>query len=110
MQRRKFITLVGAAAVGGTRAVRAQQPAVPVVGFLRSTSLADATGFVTAFRKGLKEEGFVDGQNVSIELRSAENQSDRLQALVADLIRLPVAVIVGNAVAMLAAKAATTTV
>jgi putative ABC transport system substrate-binding protein len=110
MQRRKFITLVGAAAVGRTRAVRAQQPAMPVVGFLRSTSLADATGFVTAFRKGLKEEGFVDGQNISIELRSAENQPDRLQALVADLIRLPVAVIVGNAVAMLAAKAATTTV
>lgn len=110
MQRRKFITLVGAAAVGRTRAVRAQQPAMPVVGFLRSASLADAPAFVTAFRKGLKEEGFVDGQNVSIELRSAENQADRLQALVADLIRLPVAMIVGNAVAMLAARAATTTV
>ena len=69
---------------------------MPVIGFLRSTSLADATHLVTAFRQGLKEAGFVEGQNVAIEFRSAEGHVDRLPALVADLIRRPVAVIVGN--------------
>src|SRR3954470_10744895 len=110
MKRREFIELFGSAVASWPLAASAQQPAMPVVGFLRSASLADFASFVTAFRNGLKEEGFVDGQNVSIELRSAENQPDRLQALVADLIRLPAAGIVGNAVANLAAKAATTTV
>ena len=83
---------------------------MPVIGFLRSTSLADVPHFVTAFRQGLKEAGFVEGQNVAIEYRSAEDQPDRLPALVADLIRRPVAVIVGNNASALAAKAATTTV
>ena len=83
---------------------------MPVIGFLRSTSLADATHLVTAFRQGLKEAGFVEGQNVAIEYRSADNHLDRLPALVAELIRRPVAVIVGNNLAALAAKAATTTV
>jgi putative tryptophan/tyrosine transport system substrate-binding protein len=91
-------------------AARAQQPAMPVVGFLRDTSLAPLAHLVTAFRQGLKEAGFVEGQNVAIEFRSAEGQKDRLPALVADLIRRPVAVIVGNIAPTLAAKAATTTV
>ena len=83
---------------------------MPVIGFLRSTSLADATELVTAFRQGLKEAGLVEGQNVAIEFRWGEGQNDRLPALVDDLIRRPVAVIVGDAVAMLVAKSATTTI
>src|SRR5499427_8175365 len=109
IERRKFLaTLGGAAAL--PLAARAQQPAMPVIGFLRSTSLADVTHLVTAFRHGLRETGCVEGQNVAIEYRSAEDHLDRLPALVADLIRRPVAVIVGNHNAALAAKAATTTV
>ena len=69
---------------------------MPVIGFLRSTSLANVSHLVTAFRQGLKEAGFVEGQNVTIEFRSAEDQPDRLPALAADLIRRPVAVIVGD--------------
>jgi len=83
---------------------------MPVIGFLRSTSAADSTQFVTAFRQGLKEAGFVEGQNVAIAYRWAENQLDRLAALAVDLVRLPVAVIVVNAPAAIAAKGATTTV
>jgi putative ABC transport system substrate-binding protein len=83
---------------------------MPVVGFLRSATPADAMRLATAFRQGLNEAGFVEGQNVAIEFRSAENQPDRLRALAADMIRLPVAVFVGNTVAMLAVKAATATI
>ena len=110
MQRREFITLLGGAAAALPLAVRAQQPTLPVIGFLRSTSLADSTHFVTAFRVGLKETGFVEGQNVAIEYRYAEGHNDRLRALVADLIGRRVAVIVGNNLAAHAAKAATSTV
>jgi putative ABC transport system substrate-binding protein len=83
---------------------------MPVVGFLRSTSLANVPELVTAFRQGLKETGFVEGQNVAIEFRTAEDHADRLPALVTDLIRRPVAVMVGNSISAMAAKAATTTV
>jgi putative tryptophan/tyrosine transport system substrate-binding protein len=110
MRRREFITLLGGAAAGWPLTVRAQQPAMPVIGFLRSTSPTDSTHLVTAFRDGLKETGFVEGQNVAIESRYAEGRNDRLPALVADLIGRRVAVIVGNSPAALAAKVVTSTV
>ncbi len=110
MRRREFIGLAAGATFVAPCIARAQQPAVPVVGFLRSAPLADAAHLVTAFRQGLKETGYVEGQNVAVEYRSAENQHDRLPALVAELIRRPVAVIVGNIPPAVAAKATTTTV
>src|SRR5262249_31309872 len=105
LRRREFITLLGSAAAAWPLAARAQQPAMPVVGFLPSRPL-----YMTAFRQGLKEAGLVEGQDVAIELRSAEDQA-RVPLLVADLLRhWQVVLIVGNTPAALAAKAATTTV
>jgi putative ABC transport system substrate-binding protein len=109
VKRREFITLVGGAA-GWPVVARAQQPAMPVIGFLRSASLEGAAHLVTAFRQGLQETGFIEGQNVMVDYRAAHNDRARLTELVADFIRRPVAVIVGNTSAALAAKAATTTV
>ena len=110
MKRREFITLLGGATAAWPLAARAQQPKVPVVGFLRDTSLADAMHLVAAFRQGLKEAGFIEGQNVMVEYRSAEHQLHRLPALVADLVRQQVALFVGNTESALAAKSANTTV
>jgi ABC-type uncharacterized transport system substrate-binding protein len=107
MTRREFIALLGGATAWPLRA-HAQQPAIPVVGFLRSGTITDDR--VTAFRHGLQETGFIEGQNVAIEYRSDEGQTDRLPLLVADLLRRQVALIVGNTASALAAKPATTTV
>ena len=111
MQRREFLGGLGAAAAWPLTA-RAQQPAMPLVGWLRSVSLPelDATHRLTAFRQGMKETGYVAGQNVAIEYRSAEGHADKLRLLVADLLRRQAALIVGNSPSALAAKAATTIV
>jgi putative ABC transport system substrate-binding protein len=110
MRRREFFGVLGGAAAAWPLTARAQQATRPVVGFLRSTSLAATPHLVAAFRQGLKEAGFIEEQNVTIEFRSAEGHSDRLPALVAELMRRPVGVIVGDNVAALAAIAATKTI
>jgi putative tryptophan/tyrosine transport system substrate-binding protein len=93
IRRRAFLSLLGGAA-GWPLAVRAQQAAMPVVGFLRSTP--PDVALAAAFREGLRQAGFVEGQDCAIEYRWADNQLDRLPALIAELLRRPVAVIVTN--------------
>jgi len=110
MRRRDFITLLGGTAVLAPLAARAQQPVMPVIGFLRSTAAAGSVHLVSAFRQGLNDAGFVEGQNVIIDYRWADDQDDKLKGMAADLVRRRVAVIVGNTPSTRAAKAATATV
>jgi putative tryptophan/tyrosine transport system substrate-binding protein len=112
MRRRDFMKIIGGAAAAWPRAVRAQQATIPVIGFLGSSSAAPNAHFVAAFHQGLDASGYVEGRNVAIEYRWADNQYDRLRALAAELVRLQVAVIVasGGPVTPTAAKDATSTI
>jgi putative tryptophan/tyrosine transport system substrate-binding protein len=110
MQRREFVTLLGSAAAVWPIVAHAQQPKMPVIGFLDPTSSDTFEGRLRGFRQGLKETGYVEGENVAIVYRFAENQMDRLPELVADLVRRQVAVIATLATGALAAKTATTTI
>jgi putative tryptophan/tyrosine transport system substrate-binding protein len=110
IRRREFVTLLGGAALAWPLAARAQQPAMPVIGFLRSAPFVGAEHLVTGFRQGLNDTGFIEGQNVSIEYRSAEGYPSRLAPLAADLVARQVSVIFCDNIAALAAKAATTSI
>jgi putative ABC transport system substrate-binding protein len=115
MKRREFIALLGGGGLllaAKVKLARGQQPAMPVIGFLNPSSADGWESRLRAFRQGLKDEGFVEGENMAVEYRWAENQFDRLLALAVELVHRQVAVIVttGSPVAALAAKAATTTI
>src|SRR5258708_12243518 len=111
MIRREFITLIGGAAAAWPLAARAQQPAMPIIGFVHSGSRAGYARPLSAFLKGLGETGFVEGHNVAIEYHWAEGQYDRLPEFVADFVRRKVNLIAGTSTqGGLAAKAATSTI
>src|SRR5262245_24453307 len=110
MIRREFITLLGSAATEWPLAARAQQPAMRTVGFFRSTTTAPFTRLVVELRKGLSEEGLIEGRNVAIVQRWADNQPDRLPGLAADLVGRKVGVIVANIPTLEAIRAISSTV
>jgi putative ABC transport system substrate-binding protein len=112
MRRRQFITVLGGAAVTWPLGGRAQQKAMPLIGFLSTRSAKESESLVRGFRSGLKEAGFVEGQNITVEYRWADSQYERLPVLAAELVALRVAVIatLGGTLSALAAKAATTTI
>jgi putative tryptophan/tyrosine transport system substrate-binding protein len=112
MKRREFITLLGGAAAVWPLAARAQQPAMPVIGYLNSRGPDDAAHLVAAFRRGLRDGGFSDGQNVRIEFRWGRRQFDSLKAMAEELCRIPVSVLAatGGEPTVLAAKAATSAI
>jgi putative ABC transport system substrate-binding protein len=110
MKRREFIAFLGGMASVWPLTTHAQPPTVPVIGFLRSTPAWPFAHLVTEFREGLKEVGFIEGENVAIEYRWADNYLDRLPTLAAGLVQSQVAAIVGNGLAVRAAQAATTTI
>ena len=112
MQRREFITLLGGAAAAWPLAAHAQQPATPVIGFLSSRSPGESASVVAAFRQGLRETGFVEGQNLGIAFRWAEGRYDKLPALASELVSLPVTLLfaAGGPPSAFAAKGATSTI
>jgi putative tryptophan/tyrosine transport system substrate-binding protein len=110
MRRREFITLFGGAVAAWPLVAQAQQPTMPMIGFLSITTAADSVYRVSAFRDGLKEAGYIDGHNVAIEFRWAENKLDRLPGFAAELVQRHVAVIFGTNITVRAARAATSTI
>jgi putative ABC transport system substrate-binding protein len=111
MRRREFLGVLGGAVAARPFMARAQQPTMPVIGFIRSTSAGDSADLVAALRQGLKEVGYVEGQNIAIEYRWAAGRNDRIPELVADLVRRPVAVLIAaNNAVMVAAKATAATI
>src|SRR5260370_30286607 len=111
IERRKFLATLGGAATAWPFAVRAQQPAMPVIGYLNSRSRETDTPFLAAFHRGLNETGYVEGQNVAIEYRLADGQYDRLRVLATDLVDRRVTVMAATSTpAALAAKAATSAI
>ena len=111
LARAEFITLLGGAAAAWPLVARAQQPAMPVIGLVRTTTPEDSAPLIAAFRQGLGQSGFVEGRNVAIEYRYALNQLDRLPTLMAELVERGVTILAatGGTISARAAKAATTT-